>query len=70
MITLQTALARGMALRGIGFAVLSYASFSTADAIVKLTSARFSVFQIAFTVALFALLPVLALTLGQAGCGR
>ncbi len=67
MITLQTALARGMALRGIGFAVLSYASFSTADAIVKLTSARFSVFQIAFTVALFALLPVLALTLGQGG---
>ena len=67
MISLQTALARGMALRGIGFAVLSYASFSTADAIVKLTSARFSVFQIAFTVALFALLPVLALTLGQGG---
>ena len=56
-----------MALRGIGFAVLSYASFSTADAIVKLTSARFSVFQIAFTVALFALLPVLVLTLGQGG---
>src|SRR5262245_56139148 len=67
MITLQMALARGVALRGIGFAVLSYASFSTADAIIKLASARFSVFQIAFTVALFALLPVLVLTLGQGG---
>ena len=43
MSTLQTALARGSVLRGVGFAVLSYASFSTADAIIKLASARFSV---------------------------
>lgn len=67
MSTLQTVLARGSVLRGVGFAVLSYASFSTADAIIKLASARFSVFQIAFTVSLFALLPVLVLTLGRGG---
>lgn len=68
MSTLQTAITRdGVAARGIGFAVLSYASFSTADAIIKLASARFSVFQIAFTVALFALLPVLGLTVGRGG---
>jgi drug/metabolite transporter (DMT)-like permease len=67
MSTLQTALPRRTALRGVGFAVLSYASFSTADAIVKLASARFSVFQIAFSIAFFALLPVLALTMGQGG---
>jgi drug/metabolite transporter (DMT)-like permease len=53
--------------RGIGYAVLCYACFSTADAIIKLASARFSVFQIAFTMALFALVPVLGLTAGQGG---
>jgi S-adenosylmethionine uptake transporter len=67
MSTLQTALARGVGLRGIGFAVLSYASFSTADAMIKLSSDRFSVFQIAFSVALFALLPVAVLTIGRGG---
>jgi drug/metabolite transporter (DMT)-like permease len=68
MSTLQTAISRdGAVVRGIGFAVLSYACFSTGDAIVKVASDRFSVFQIAFTVALFALLPVLALTRGQGG---
>src|SRR3954462_7798236 len=68
MITLQTAIPRdGVAARSIGFAVLSYASFSTAAAIIKLASARFSVFQIAFTVAAFALLPVLGLTRGRGG---
>jgi drug/metabolite transporter (DMT)-like permease len=68
MTTLQTAISRGgVAVRGIGFAVLSYASFSTADAMIKLASERFSVFQIAFSVALFALLPVAALTQGQGG---
>jgi hypothetical protein len=68
MTTLQTAISRGgVAARGIGFAVLSYASFSTADAIIKLASERFSVFQIAFTVAAFALLPVLGLTQGRDG---
>lgn len=54
-------------IRGIGFAVLSYACFSTADAIIKLSSSRFSVFQIGFTLALFGLLPVLGLTVGQGG---
>jgi drug/metabolite transporter (DMT)-like permease len=68
MSTLQTAITRGsLAARGIGFAVLSYASFSTADAMIKLASERFSVFQIAFSVALFALLPVAVLTHGHGG---
>jgi drug/metabolite transporter (DMT)-like permease len=53
--------------RGIGFAVLCYACFSTCDAMIKLASARFSVFQIAFTLALFALIPVAFLTAGQGG---
>ncbi|HEX6015781.1 MAG TPA: DMT family transporter [Geminicoccaceae bacterium] len=68
MSMLPAAIARdGTVARGIGFAVLSYACFSTGDAIVKIASDRFSVFQIAFTVAAFALLPVLALTRGQGG---
>ena len=54
-------------LRPIGFALLSYACFATADAMVKLSSARFSVFQIGFTLALAALVPVLLLTRGQGG---
>ena len=53
--------------RGIGFALVSYGCFSTADAMIKLASRRFSVFQIAFTLSLAALLPVLALTRGQGG---
>jgi len=53
--------------RGIGFAVLCYASFSTSDAMIKLASARFSVFQIAFTAALFGLVPVLVLGWAQGG---
>jgi drug/metabolite transporter (DMT)-like permease len=53
--------------RGIGFALLSYACFSTADAMVKLSSAHFSVFQIAFTLSVFALMPVLVLTRGHGG---
>ena len=53
--------------RGIGFAVLSYASFSTADAVVKLASGHLSVFEIATILAAFALLPVLILTQGQGG---
>lgn len=68
MTTLPVALPREHSVaRGIGFAVLSYACFSTGDAIIKASSARFSVFQIAFTLAVFALLPVLALTQGQGG---
>ena len=39
MSTLQTAITRGgVAARGIGFAVLSYACFSTGDALIKLAS--------------------------------
>ena len=53
--------------RGIGMALLAYASFSTADALLKLSSGAFSVFQIAFTMAFFAMLPVLATTIGRGG---
>ncbi len=53
--------------RGIGMALLAYASFSTADALLKLSSGSFSVFQIAFTMAFFATLPVLATTIGRGG---
>ena len=57
----------GSVVRGIGFALLSYASFSTADAAVKVASGRLSVFEIAAILALFALLPVLTLTRGRGG---
>lgn len=53
--------------KGIGFALLSYAAFSTADALIKLSSGRFSVFQIAATLSLFAFVPVLAMTRSQGG---
>ncbi|MCB9944879.1 MAG: DMT family transporter [Geminicoccaceae bacterium] len=53
--------------RGIGFAIAAYAAFSTADAIIKLSSSRFSVFQVALMMAVFALPPVLLLTRGQGG---
>ena len=53
--------------RAIGFALASYASFSTSDAIIKTSSLRFSVFEIAFFVGLFAFVPILALTRGRGG---
>lgn len=53
--------------RGIGLALLAYASFSTADALLKASSGDFSVFQIAFTMAAFGMLPVLATTIGRGG---
>ena len=69
MTTLQTAIPRG----GIGRARHRVRRselrllFNRRCASIKLASGRFSVFQIAFTVALFALLPVMALTRGQGG---
>jgi drug/metabolite transporter (DMT)-like permease len=60
-------LTEGSVVRGIGFALLSYASFSTADAAVKVASGRLSVFEIAVILSLFALLPVLPLTWGRGG---
>ncbi|MCB2009216.1 MAG: DMT family transporter [Geminicoccaceae bacterium] len=54
-------------LHGIGFALVAYGAFSTADAIIKLSSSRFSVAQVALLMAAFALPPVLALTRGQGG---
>jgi drug/metabolite transporter (DMT)-like permease len=59
--------AEGSVVRGIGFALLSYASFSTADAAVKVASGRLSVFEIAAILSLFALLPLLPLTWGRGG---
>lgn len=53
--------------RAIGLAILSYVSFSTADALIKAASAGYSVFQVAATLAVFALLPVAALAYGQGG---
>jgi drug/metabolite transporter (DMT)-like permease len=53
--------------RSIGFAVLSYASFSTSDAVIKVASGRLSVFEIATFLAAFALIPVVLLTRGQGG---
>jgi S-adenosylmethionine uptake transporter len=57
----------GRVARGIGLALLAYAAFSTADALLKLSSAGFSVFQVAFVMAFFAVLPVLATTIGRGG---
>jgi drug/metabolite transporter (DMT)-like permease len=54
-------------LPGIGFAVLSYASFSTADAAVKMAGGRLSVFVVATIVAAFGLLPVLVLAHSNGG---
>lgn len=51
--------------RGIAFALLSYASFATGDAAVKLASGRLSVFQIAVILGAFALLPVFSLLRGR-----
>ena len=53
--------------RGIAFSIASYAAFSTADALVKAASAGHSVFQVALTLSLFAMLPVLFLTRGVGG---
>lgn len=55
------------AVRGIAFALLGYAAFSSADAFTKLASRDFAVEQIGLIMALFALIPVLSLTAGQGG---
>ncbi|HLB80049.1 MAG TPA: EamA/RhaT family transporter, partial [Dongiaceae bacterium] len=44
--------------RGVGFAVLSFALFSAADAAVKWLTVRYAVVEVTFLVAAFALLPV------------
>lgn len=53
--------------RGIAFSIASYAAFSTADALIKAASAGHSVFQVALTLSVFALAPVLFLTRGVGG---
>ncbi len=57
----------GRVARGIALSLVAYAAFSTADALLKLSSDGFSVFQIALFMAFFALLPVLATTIGRGG---
>jgi drug/metabolite transporter (DMT)-like permease len=57
----------GTIARGIGLALVAYAAFSTADALLKLSSSGFSVFQIALFMALFATLPVFLTTIGRGG---
>jgi len=57
----------GRVARGIGLALVAYAAFSSADALLKLTSSGFSVFQIAFVMAFFAMLPVVTTTIGRGG---
>jgi S-adenosylmethionine uptake transporter len=54
-------------LRGMAFAVASYAGFASADAAIKMAGSETSVFQVAATLALFALLPVFALAWSQGG---
>ena len=53
--------------RGILFALASYACFSTGDAIIKASSGRFSVFQIAAVLSAFAMVPILVLTINRGG---
>lgn len=54
-------------LRGIGLSVLSFAAFSTADATIKAISGEFSAYQIGLVSSLFALMPILFLTIGRGG---
>ena len=53
--------------RAVALALLSYACFSTADALVKLAATRLPVEQIALLMSGFALLPVLFLARGVGG---
>ena len=53
--------------RGIAFALISFAIFSCADAIVKWLSASHSIFQIIFMSTLFAFVPVAALVRHEGG---
>lgn len=62
-----TEVAPGVPARALGLAALSYLSFSTADALIKGSSAHYPVFEIATVMAFFALLPVVGLGLAQAG---
>jgi drug/metabolite transporter (DMT)-like permease len=55
--------------RAVALALLSYACFSTADALVKLAATRLPVEQIALLMSGFALLPVLFLARGVGGLG-
>ncbi|MDX6751849.1 DMT family transporter [Geminicoccaceae bacterium 1502E] len=67
MTNAMTDVAPGVPARSLGLAALSYLSFSTADALIKGSSAAYSVFQIATVMSLFALLPVVVLGLAQGG---
>jgi S-adenosylmethionine uptake transporter len=67
MATVLSATAGTSVARGIGFGIVGYLSFSTADALIKAASGGYSVFQVAATMALFALVPVALLAAGQGG---
>ncbi|MDF1585726.1 DMT family transporter [Marinimicrococcus flavescens] len=67
MTNAMTDVAPGVPARSLGLAALSYLSFSTADALIKGSSAAYSVFQIATVMSLFAMLPVVVLGLAQGG---
>ncbi len=54
-------LAEGSVIRGIVFALGGYAAFATGDALIKLMTVGYSVFQIGATVSVVGLLPVLLL---------
>jgi drug/metabolite transporter (DMT)-like permease len=55
---------------GIGIAFISFLVLSTADALTKLLSARYSVFEIAFVDGIFALAVVLPVLIRQEGIAR
>lgn len=46
---------------------MSFAAFSTADATIKVVSGQFSAYQIGLISSLFALVPILSLTIGRGG---
>ncbi|MBN9027585.1 MAG: hypothetical protein J0H20_18790, partial [Rhizobiales bacterium] len=55
---------------GILIALSGNIMFATSDAIVKLLTARYSVFQIIVSQALFALIPLTVMILRSGGFGR
>jgi len=51
-------LSRASVLKGIPFAILSYASFSCGDAVVKHLGGRVGIFEMGFFIVLFSIIPV------------
>jgi len=57
-------------LAGISLALLGNLAFASSDAIIKLLSTHYSIFQLAFTQASFASIPLLVLLMKDGGPGR